>query len=122
MNFLVIAEPEGDFGRWMARRMASAGTTGQSELAAKGQLVFNREPCAGCHTIRDTQANGTLGPNLSDFGERRTIGGDAAPNTPGYLAAWISDSQGIKPGNLMPPISLSPDDLNALVAYLEGLK
>jgi cytochrome c oxidase subunit II len=122
MSFRVIAESPGDFERWMTRRAANAGTTGQSELAAKGQLVFTREACAGCHTVNGTQATGTLGPDLSDFGGRQTIGAGTVPNTPGYLAAWITNSQTIKSGNLMPPISLSSADLNALVAYLEGLK
>jgi cytochrome c oxidase subunit 2 len=44
------------------------------------------------------------------------------PNTPTDLAIWISNSQAVKPGNLMPPVPLSPDDLEAVVAYLEGLE
>ena len=55
-------------------------------------------------------------------GIRQWIGAITVPNTRSNLAAWISDSQRIKPGNLMPPIALAPDDLNALVDYLEGLK
>jgi cytochrome c oxidase subunit 2 len=44
------------------------------------------------------------------------------PNAPGHLAAWIVDPQHIKPGNAMPSNSLSPEDLQALLAYLGGLK
>jgi cytochrome c oxidase subunit 2 len=36
--------------------------------------------------------------------------------------AWIVNAQQLKPGNKMPPNSLAPDDLQALVAYLESLK
>lgn len=122
MDFIVIADPSAEFDRWMARRTGSAGLTAESDQAAKGQLVFERESCAGCHTIKGTSATGTVGPDLSDFGGRHWIGAITVPNTRGYLAGWISDSQSIKPGNLMPPISLAPDDLNALVDYLEGLK
>jgi cytochrome c oxidase subunit 2 len=32
------------------------------------------------------------------------------------------NSQTIKPGNLMPPIPLSSNDLQALIAYLRSLK
>ncbi|TIS14467.1 MAG: cytochrome c oxidase subunit II, partial [Mesorhizobium sp.] len=38
------------------------------------------------------------------------------------LAAWIADPQGIKPGSHMPVVELNGDELNAIVAYLEGLK
>ncbi|TIX45755.1 MAG: cytochrome c oxidase subunit II, partial [Mesorhizobium sp.] len=40
----------------------------------------------------------------------------------GNLAAWIADPQGIKPGAHMPVVGLNGDELNAIVAYLEGLK
>jgi cytochrome c oxidase subunit 2 len=63
-----------------------------------------------------------VGPDLTYFGSRASIGALTVPNTPDNLSRWITDSQSIKPGNLMPPISLSPRDLSALVAYLEGLK
>ena len=45
-------------------------------------MVFIREPCAGCHTVRGTDAAGTLGPDLSDFGSRQWIGSVTVPNTP----------------------------------------
>ena len=44
------------------------------------------------------------------------------PVSRGNLAAWIVDPHGIKPGVNMPMIKLAPDDLNAISAYLEGLK
>ncbi len=121
MGFLVIADTPADFERWVARR-TGAGTGPTSEKAAEGQRVFMREPCAGCHTIRRTEASGTLGPDLSDFGSRQWIGSITVENTPANLAGWISNSQPIKPGNLMPPISLEPDEIDALVTYLESLR
>src|SRR5205085_4614736 len=121
MGFLVVADTPADFDRWLARR-AGAGTGPTSEATARGQLVFMREACAGCHTIRNTPATGTVGPDLSDFGSRQWIGSVTLPNTPGNLAGWIRDSQQAKPGNLMPPISLSPADIDAVVAYLESLR
>jgi cytochrome c oxidase subunit II len=41
--------------------------------------------------------------------------------TRGSLAAWIADPQAIKPGTKMPRVDLSPDELEAVVAYVEGL-
>ncbi len=122
MSFIVIADQPVDFDRWMTRRRGGAGLTPTSDLADRGELVFTREACAGCHTIRGTEATGTVGPDLSDFGSRRWIGSLTVPNTDTNLARWITDPEGVKPGNLMPPTSLSADDRDAIVAYLEGLK
>jgi cytochrome c oxidase subunit 2 len=122
MSYLVIADEPGEFDRWLTRRGAGAGLTPVSEEAARGQVVFNRESCAGCHTVRGTQAMGTIGPDLSDFGARRSIGSMTIANSGAELSRWITDPGGVKPGTLMPPTALSPDDLAAVVAYLEGLK
>ena len=81
-----------------------------------------RSSCAGCHSIGGTQAAGTLGPDLTDFGSRTSIGAKTIPNDRGRLEGWIADPQSIKPGALMPPSSLEPDELTAIVAYLESLK
>ena len=40
----------------------------------------------------------------------------------GSLAAWISDPQHIKPGNLMPKMALRSDKLIAILHYLEQLQ
>jgi cytochrome c oxidase subunit 2 len=122
MAFVVIADPPDVFARWLARRSSGAGVTPTEEEAARGEMVFNRESCAGCHTIRGTGAQGTLGPDLTAFGGRRSIGAGTVPNSATNLTRWIRNSQSIKPGNLMPPVSLSAEDLRSLVTYLESLK
>jgi cytochrome c oxidase subunit 2 len=121
MNFLVIAHTPASFDTWAVRRQ-NPPPGPNDQLEANGQLVFMRAPCAGCHTIRGTAAQGTIGPDLTDIGSRRTLGANTIPNTPGYLGGWIVDSQAIKPGNLMPPIAVEPKDLQALIAYLRSLK
>lgn len=122
MDFVVIAQPRADFERWLARRASSAGAEPASELAAQGERVFLRESCAGCHTVKGTGAAGTYGPELSDIGARDWLGAVTVHNTPENMRRWITDSQEIKPGNLMPRIPLGDDDVTAIVAYLEGLK
>ena len=119
MAFLVRADPPATFNRWVARQQRPPSTP-VGESAAKGQLVFNRSTCGACHTIRGTEARGTYGPDLTDFGDRRTIGAVAVPNTRANLAKWIVDAQSFKPGNLMPPIHMPPDDVTALLDYLES--
>ncbi len=119
MAFLVVAEEPGTYERWVARQQRPRGGP-TSELVAQGEQVFMSSACAGCHTIEGTEARGTRGPDLSDFGSRRTIGAASVPNTRAHLAGWLVNSQSIKPGNLMPPVQLAPDELLSLVAYLEN--
>jgi cytochrome c oxidase subunit 2 len=120
MSFLVIADPAAEFDRWVEAHQRPPEPAG--ELAARGEEVFVRSSCAGCHAVRGTSAQGQLGPDLSDFGSRRTIGALTVENNRGNLAGWIVDAQSIKPGNLMPPVSVDPAELEALIAYLESLR
>ncbi len=122
MNYVVIAEPAADFDRWMARRTAGAGLTPGSDQASRGQVVFFRQTCTGCHAVKGTPATATVGPDLSDFGGRQSIASLTVPNNAENLARWITEPDRVKPGTLMPPTPLSGDDLAAVVAYLEGLK
>jgi cytochrome c oxidase subunit 2 len=121
MALAVTAEPEEDFQRWIEgqRQTAPAPST---PAQSRGLEVVERGPCAMCHTVRGTQAGARMGPDLTHFASRSTIGAGAAPNTPGYLAGWIADPQHLKPGNRMPPTGLASSDLQAVLAYLETLR
>lgn len=121
MDFLVFVDSASDFAAWVAHNASPAPTPSDAEQLL-GQQVFTREACAGCHTIRGTSAAGIRAPDLTHFGSRTTIGAGTVPNTVGNLGGWISNSQSIKPGDLMPPLTLEPNELNALIAYLEGQK
>jgi cytochrome c oxidase subunit 2 len=78
--------------------------------------------CAMCHSIEGTEAGSHNGPDLTHLASRRTIAAGTLPNTRGTLAGWIVDPQGIKPGSHMPPNTLAPKDLDALLTYLQSLK
>ena len=121
MAILVVAEPPDAYASWLAaeRRPAVAAS---DPVAARGRLALERNSCAACHTVRGTAATGTIGPDLTHFGGRRTIGAGALANTRGNLGGWIVNSQTVKPGNKMPPQPLTPEELQALLAYLESLK
>ena len=121
MAILVVADPPGTFARWLATEQQPAAAAADP-LAARGRLALERNSCAACHTVRGTAASGTVGPDLTHFGGRRTIGAGALANTRGNLGGWIVNSQTVKPGNKMPPQPLSPEELQDLLAYLESLK
>jgi cytochrome c oxidase subunit 2 len=137
MALSVVADSPADFETWLAneRRMAP---TPASSAVSQGRQVFLSAPCVACHTIRGVSQvrrigsvfrfdqnrpfTSAYGPDLTHFGSRLSIGAGAVPNTRGNLGGWIVDSQTIKPGNRMPPIQLSGQELQALIAYLESLK
>jgi cytochrome c oxidase subunit 2 len=121
MIFYVVAQTPADFQAWVARERAGAPSPSSSNLI-HGEQVFLTEACVSCHSVRGTPAKGTVGPDLSDFGSRLSIGAGAVTNTPGNLGGWIVDSQAIKPGNEMPPIELPANDLQDLIDWLESLK
>ena len=117
MRIRVIAEPREQFDAWAAAQAADA-----SRSAAPGQQVFVANTCVSCHAIRGV-STASVGPDLTHFGSRATLGAGVSDNTPDTLRRWIRDPRTIKPGVLMPPFgNLSDQDLNALVDYLESLK
>src|SRR5215207_5005485 len=121
MGIFVVAEPEGDFDRWRDAQIKPAEPPGDPERQ-KGEAAFLAQPCIMCHSVRGTPAGGKVAPDLTHIGGRRYLAAGTLPMSRGNLAAWIVDPHGIKPGVNMPTIKLHPDDLNALAAYLEGLK
>lgn len=121
MGFLVVAEPQAQFAAWLERQRDSARTPADS-LTRRGREVFLASSCAMCHTVGGTPAGGRLGPNLTHVAGRRTIAAGTLPNVRGHLAGWIIDPQQIKPGAHMPASAIEPDDLRAILAYLESLR
>jgi cytochrome c oxidase subunit 2 len=121
MAILVIVESEVAFDRWVDLQNLPAAEPGDAEARA-GELVFLTKPCAACHTIRGTDAKGVTGPDLTHVGSRRTIGAGLFDTTRGSLAAWIADPQTLKPGNNMPLVPLSSDELRQVSAYLASLQ
>ena len=89
---------------------------------SRAAQVFLTHACLMCHTIRGTDAGSRLGPDLTHVASRNMIAAETLPNTAGALAGWIVDPQRIKPGTQMSPNPLAPDDLQAVVAYLQSLQ
>jgi cytochrome c oxidase subunit 2 len=111
MALHVIAEDPERFETWM-----------KSQLQVQSSHALFLARCAVCHTVRGTAAAGTRGPDLTHVASRRFLAAGTLPNTQGHLAGWIAGSQHIKPGNLMPSLRLSGEQLQSLAAYLESLE
>ena len=110
-------------------------------LIAQGRKVFSEKTCIVCHTVTGHEGVGTNGPTLTHVGSRTTIAGGLLENNSEQLARWLHHPDQVKPGNkmyygingmagymkpegdkLVPNITLTDDDVTALVAYLESLK
>jgi cytochrome c oxidase subunit II len=121
-GLLVIAEPPAQFARWYDAQLADAMPPTDT-VASTGKNVFlGAHGCVLCHTVRGTAAGGTVGPDLTHLASRRTLAAATVPNTRGWLGGWVMDPQGIKPGAKMPPNDMRPDELQALLAYLQSLR
>ncbi|MER8522843.1 MULTISPECIES: cytochrome c oxidase subunit II [unclassified Mesorhizobium] len=121
MSTFIIAEPRPVFDAWLNDQLRPAAAPVSAE-AKTGHDLFLKRPCVMCHKIGGTIAGGTVAPDLTHIASRRTLAAGTLAMSRGNLAAWIADPQGIKPGAHMPVVGLNGDELNAIVAYLEGLK
>ncbi len=118
MRFRVFVQTEDDFQAWVTR-MQDGEPAPISDLAQAGEQQFTASGCIGCHAIEGNDAAiGRIGPDLTNFHERTTLGAGILDNTPENLTRWIADPQRVKPGNLMPRLPLNEEQLAAVVAYL----
>jgi cytochrome c oxidase subunit II len=120
--WLRAVEPH-EFDAWLERRVQPRPPPTDA-LAVEGRRVFEAAGCGQCHATPGAPLPPRLagaGPDLADFGARRSIAAGRLPNTPANLAAWIADPQRLKPGNRMPGTAMPDEQMHALVAYLYTL-
>jgi cytochrome c oxidase subunit 2 len=121
MALVVNVDSYADFIKWWEHQLQEAPPP-RTPLALAGYNYVTSRQCAMCHNIAGTSASGTIGPDLTHLASRRTIAAGTMPMSEGNLYGWVEDPQSIKPGTKMPTIGLEPNDLHAVVAYLETLK
>jgi cytochrome c oxidase subunit 2 len=119
MRLRVVVVPPEAFERWVATQQAPPAAA--DGATAAGQAIYTRSACVGCHTIRGV-SSGTLGPDLTHFGSRATLGAGLLANTADNLSAWLRDPPALKPAAKMPNLGLSEPDARALATYLLSLK
>lgn len=121
MALVVQVEPYPDFIKWWQHQLQAAPAPA-TPLAQAGYKFVTTGPCGACHAIAGTPARATVGPDLTHLASRRSIAAGTLPMGEGNLYGWVEDPQSIKPGAKMPTIGLEPDQLHAVVAYLETLR
>lgn len=120
MAFEVVALTPTAFETWRSAQMSEPVL----DIANRGAIVFNAAGCGACHEVAGMdEANGRLGPSLTHFASRRTLGAGLLTNDRETLRRWIEDADALKPGARMPSYErLSDADLDALTLYVESLR
>jgi cytochrome c oxidase subunit 2 len=138
MRFRVQVLSEADYMAWVETYGQAPGTAEPlSPQAKQGQQIFldfSAGGCSICHTIQDVPgAAGVIGPNLTGLGSKDTFGAGILDLNRENLRRWLNNPNEVKPGNRMSEqapiyqtadgsISLSPQEVSALIEYLLSLK
>ncbi|QEG01319.1 Cytochrome c oxidase subunit 2 precursor [Stieleria maiorica] len=121
MRFDVIVMRRPEFDDWLSSQRSEAREPAQ-QPAIRGSVLFKRKGCGACHTIRGTEAQGRVGPDLTHLASRISLGAAIKPNHTENLRRWITETHHVKPGVTMPAFqSLDEGEVDAIVAYLEQL-
>ena len=91
--------------------LAAANVALADPLAAKGKTIFEAQSCNACH------GDGGVGTAAAP-----ALVGIAAKVSPEQVAELFKHPTVKMTAGGMPPIDLPPDDLKALIAYVESLK
>jgi ubiquinol-cytochrome c reductase cytochrome b subunit len=91
--------------------LAAANVALADPLAAKGKTVFEAQSCNACHG--DAGVGTAAAPALIGIGKKFS---------PDQLAELLKHPTAKMTAGGMPPVDLPPDDLKALIAYVESLK
>ena len=91
--------------------LAAANVALADPLAAKGKTIFEAQSCNACHG--DDGVGTAAAPALV---------GIAAKSPPAQLAELLKHPTAKMNAGGMPPVDLPPDDLKALIAYVESFK
>jgi len=109
-----VANESGD--QSSAEIAASPGETApaadaQTTAIELGRSVYRQQQCAKCHLVKGVGKD--IGPDLSLAGIRL--------QEP-FLRAWLKDPKALKPDSIMPPVTITGERFDALVAYVLSLK
>jgi cytochrome c oxidase subunit 2 len=119
MGLEVVAQSDAEFRQWQDAQRKAVIATSAIDIEAGKQLFLDR--CAGCHTIRGTEAVGAHAPDLTHLKSRHLIAAGLLTNTPEHLLHWITHAQDIKPGARMPSMALTATETSSLSAFLSTL-
>ena len=116
MAFPVVVHEPAEYQAWLEQQR-------QPAAPSSGKEAFDAAGCGACHVVRGVSEAGSVGPDLTHFASRRTIGAGTLPLNEANLADWLVAPEHIKPGVRMPSFATLPDaDRAAIVQFLLELK
>ena len=121
MRIQVIAQTPEEFGKWTEHQSAVA-VSAATPAASRGEQAFKQNTCVQCHSIRGVNQPVEVGPDLTHFASRQTIGTGILTNDLTDLRRWLTNPQLVKPGCRMPDFHLAATNVDDLAEYLETLK
>lgn len=117
MAFPVVVHEPANFEAWLASQAPAAVAVGT------GAEAFRAAGCGACHVVRGFSEAGSVGPDLTHFASRRSIGAGTLPLTKANLSGWLIAPSHVKPGVKMPSFgSLPKTERAAIVDFLLELK
>lgn len=124
MEGLVVVSEQANYEKWIAQQIAAAAAAQTPE--GRGQLLVTKNGCGGCHSITSTPLPSAptwfalFGSNV-ELADGSTVVADDA-----YLIESIKDPKakevkGFAP-SVMPPYTLTDEEVSNIVAYIKTLK
>lgn len=115
MAFDVVAMEPGAFDAWLESQRTAAARGGE------GARLFASYGCGGCHAVRGTGNTGQIGPDLTNLGQRLTLGAGIRPMTTAEIARFVRNAPAVKPGARMPAYDqMTAAEATAIARWLEG--
>ena len=93
----------------------------------RGRAAFISKACSMCHRVEGVGqavqdvSGAEKAPDLTHIASVPLIAG-TLERTDENMRAWLSDPQAVKPGTLMPKVSMTEDMMNNIIAFLSTLK
>ena len=105
--------------------MNGAGAAAPGETLLEYDLNHDGRTDVWKYVVKDASGNPLTangGPNLTHLASRECFAG-CWPHTASVedLSKWLDNPASVKQGSWMPDYNLTPDEIQALVAYLQSL-
>ena len=106
----------------LALLLPGAAAAESATRMERGRALLAQYQCGACHTIPGVPGSrGEVATPLAAWSKRSYIAGRMA-NRPELLVRWIVAPQSLVPGTAMPSMGVSPEDAQAMTAYLFSLE
>jgi cytochrome c oxidase subunit II len=119
MRIVVVVQSQKDFDTWVVNQQKPA--TQPQTVAEQAGYKSLTSTCASCHSLNPGETETKIAPNLTHLFSRSVFVGATYDLNEENLRKWLKNQQEMKPGAGM-NITLLPEEIDGIVAYLKLLK